>query len=246
MGDVSLVLAFAVGLASFLSPCVLPLVPGYLSTVSGVTFSQLGDAERSIHLRVIKSALLFSLSFSVMFIALGATASSLGNLLQDNRILLNKVAGVVVIAMGAFLIAASYVTRLNRDWHPQRLIERAGSGGPLITGAAFAFAWTPCIGPTLAAILSSAATQQDVGEGAALLAAYSAGLAVPFILSALAFNYAVRSIKFFQRHYQVINFSAGLILIAMGALIFTNEMFQLNVAIQRLLDELGINFFRDI
>jgi cytochrome c-type biogenesis protein len=122
----------------------------------------------------------------------------------------------------------------------------AGKGGPLITGVAFAIAWTPCVGPTLAAILGLAATQQGTGEGAALLAVYSAGLGVPFLLSAVGFTAATRSFRFLKRHWAAVQAGSGVVLIAMGVLVFTGELFRLNIEAQQFLDGLGLNFFQDV
>ncbi len=246
MNDTTLIAAVAVGFISFISPCVLPMVPGYLSAVSGVTVTDLEKSNREVALKVLGPALIFCLTFTAMFVALGATATGFGSLLQDNRGLLNKIAGVVIIAMGVFFLAAPFVDRLNRDWHPQALIKRAGSGGPLLAGIAFAFAWTPCVGPTLAAILAAASTQNTAGEGMLLLGAYSAGLAIPFLISAVAFVSAIKTFGWFTRHYLILTAIAGAILIAMGILIYTDELFRLNIEAQKLLDSLGLNIFQDL
>ncbi len=237
-------LAFVAGLASFLSPCVLPLVPGYLSAVTGVAAA---DLERADWRRVLVPSLAFVASFSAIFVLLGLTATGLGSFLQDNRILLNKIAAVVIIAMGVLFVAGLFVTRFNRDWHPAALMARAGSGGPVVAGAAFAIAWTPCIGPALTAILAAAAsTSGSVGQGAFLLAVYSAGLAVPFLLTALAFTRMTTAFDTVKRHYLAIMAAGGLILIAMGVLIWTNELFRLNVEAQSVLDDLNLNFWQEI
>ena len=135
-----------------------------------------------------------------------------------------------------------FLTRLNREWRPRGLVERAGRGGPVVAGAAFAVAWTPCVGPTLAAILALAATQQSTAEGAALLAVYSAGLAVPFLLAAVGFNTAQRSLGWFRRHHATVQVSAGVLLVAMGVLVASGELFRLNIAIRHALDGLGLDF----
>ncbi len=245
MTDTSVFAAMAVGFISFISPCVLPLVPGYLSAVSGVAVTEL-DSSNKLNLKVLGPALIFCLTFTAMFVALGATATGVGSLLQDNRVLLNKIAGVVIIAMGIFFVATPFVDKLNRDWHPQALLKRAGSGGPFIAGIAFAFAWTPCVGPTLAAVLAAASTKTSAGEGMVLLAAYSVGLAVPFLISAVAFTSAIGVFGWFRRHYIVLTVIAGVILIAMGVLIYTDELFRLNIEAQKLLDSLGLNIFQDL
>lgn len=246
MSDTSVIVAFAVGFISFISPCVLPLVPGYLSAVSGVAVNELEHLERRNVMRVLGPALLFSLSFSAMFVALGMTASGFGGLLQDHRNLLNKIAGVTIIAMGVFFVSALFVRRLNRDWHPLALMQRAGHGGPVLAGIAFALAWTPCVGPTLAAILTAAATKESIGEGAVLLTSYSAGMAIPFLASAVAFNSAIGAFRRLRRHYLAMTASAGAVLIVMGLLIYTNEIFRLNIEAQQLLDRIGLNFFQNL
>jgi cytochrome c-type biogenesis protein len=235
--------ALAAGLVSFLSPCVLPLVPGYLSTVSGVAAA---DLERAGWRQVLVPSLLFIASFSIIFIALGVTATGVGDLLRDNRDLLNKIAGVLIIVMGGLFVGAVFVTRLNREWHVEALMARAGGGGPVVAGAAFAIAWTPCIGPTLAAILSAASLSDSAGHGAFLLGVYSAGLAIPFLLTALAFNRMTTAFDAVKRHYGAIIAVGGAILIVMGVLVYTGELFQLNIEAQKLLNDLGLNFFGEV
>jgi cytochrome c-type biogenesis protein len=240
---VGVLAALAAGLVSFLSPCVLPLVPGYLSTVTGVAAS---DLERAGWRRVIAPSLLFVASFSLIFVLLGLTATGLGSVLQENQRLLEKIAAIVIIAMGVFFVAALFIPRLNREWHADGLLERAGKGGPLVAGAAFAIAWTPCVGPTLAAILSAAALSDSAGHGAFLLAVYSAGLAIPFLLTAIAFTRMTTAFSVVKRHYPVIMAAGGAVLIAMGVLIWTNELFRLNSEAQQFLDQYGLNFFSDV
>jgi cytochrome c-type biogenesis protein len=240
---VGIPLALAAGAVSFLSPCVLPLVPGYVSAVTGVGVS---DLERADWRRVLFPSLLFIASFSAIFIALGVTASGIGEALRENRDTLNKVAGIVIAAMGVLFIAALFVRRLNREWRVEALIERAGTGGPVIAGAAFAIAWTPCVGPTLAAILTAASLSDSAAHGAFLLAVYSAGLGIPFLLTALAFSRATTAFEAVKRHYAAIVAVAGAFLIAMGVLVYTDELFQLNIEAQKALDSVGLNFFADV
>ena len=235
--------ALAAGTVSFLSPCVLPLVPGYLSAVAGL---DPGEIEHAGWRRVLVPGLLFIAAFSAIFIVLGLTATGIGQALRDNRELLDKLAGVLIIAMGVLFVAGMFVTRLNREWHVSALIERAGTGGPLLAGAAFAVAWTPCVGPTLAAILSAAALSESASHGALLLAFYSAGLGIPFLATALAFSRATSAFAIVKRQYAAIIATGGVILIAMGVLVYTNELFQLNIEAQKLLDGLGLNFFDDV
>ena len=159
---VGVLAALAAGLVSFLSPCVLPLVPGYLSAVTGVAAS---DLEQASWRRVLGPSLLFIASFSAIFIALGVTATGIGDLLRENNELLRKISGVVIAGMGVVFVAAMFVDRLNREWHVNALMARAGAGGPVIAGAAFAIAWTPCIGPTLAAIRRRRRCRSPPGAG---------------------------------------------------------------------------------
>jgi cytochrome c-type biogenesis protein len=240
---VGVLAALAAGLVSFLSPCVLPLVPGYLSAVTGVAAS---DLEQASWRRVLGPSLLFIASFSAIFIALGVTATGIGDLLRENNELLRKISGVVIAGMGVVFVAAMFVDRLNREWHVNALMARAGAGGPVIAGAAFAIAWTPCIGPTLAAILSAASLSDSAGRGAFLLGVYSAGLAIPFLLTALAFDRMTTAFDAVKRHYPTIIGVGGVILIVMGVLVFTGELFQLNIEAQKLLDSVGLNFFDDV
>ena len=158
-----------------------------------------------------------------MFVALGMTATGLGQTLQDHRVLLRQISGVVLVAMGVLFIAMLFVPLLNRQWRPENLMRRAHTGGPIVAGLAFAVAWLPCTGPTLGAILTAASAEDTVGKGGVLLAFYSLGLAVPFILSALAFSSVSGLFRFFRDHYGVITLISGLVLIAMGVLLYTQR-----------------------
>jgi len=235
---VGILTALGAGLVSFLSPCVLPLVPGYLSAVTGVSVSELDRADRH---RVIVPSLVFVASFSTIFILLGLTATGIGQGLQDHRDTLEKISGAVIIAMGVLFVASLFIVRLNREWHVDALMSRAGKGGPLLAGMAFAIAWTPCIGPTLGAILSAASLSSSAAHGAFLLAVYSAGLGIPFLVTALAFSRMTTAFEAVKRHYTAIMAVAGGILIAMGILILTGDFFQLNVQAQKLTQDLGLN-----
>jgi cytochrome c-type biogenesis protein len=218
--------AFGVGFLSFVSPCVLPLVPGYLSAVSGVSYAEMqAGASRW---KVLGPALLFCLSFTAMFVALGMTATGLGQTLQEHRAIMREISGLVIAALGVFFIATLFIPAFNREFRPQALLARASSGGPIIAGLAFAVAWLPCTGPTLGVILTAASNQATVGKGAVLLAVYSLGLAVPFLLCALAMASMTRFFRFFRDHFRVITFAAGTILIVMGVMLYTNDLTRLN------------------
>ena len=235
--------ALAAGVVSFLSPCVLPLVPGYLSAVSGVSA---GELESAGWRRILGPSLLFVASFSAIFILLGLTATGIGSALHEHEQLLTKISGALIVAMGVLFVASLFVTRLNKEWHVDALLERAGKGGPIVAGAAFAIAWTPCIGPTLGAILSAASLSGSAGRGAFLLAVYSAGLAIPFLLTAVAFSRATTAFTVVKRHYQAIVATGGVILIAMGILIWTNQLTELNSEAQSWLSRLGLDFWNSV
>jgi cytochrome c-type biogenesis protein len=238
--DTTVVAAFAVGLISFISPCVLPLVPGYLSAVSGVTPNEMRAGERS-RSAVLGPALVFCAAFTVVFVALGMTATGLGSTLNDHRALLEKVAGAIIVALGLFFVLTPFIPRLNREWRVDALMQRAGSGGPLVAGAAFAIAWTPCVGPTLGTILTAASLQETVGQGAILLTFYSLGLAVPFLLTAVAFNRATSAFGWLRDHYLVVTAISGLVLIVMGLLLLSGQLTDLNTEAQRLLRSIGLD-----
>jgi len=243
--DTTVIAAFAVGFISFISPCVLPLVPGYLSAVSGYSLADMKSGDRGLA-KILLPATVFCLSFTAVFVALGMTATGLGSSLQDSRGTLDKVAGAIIIGLGVFFLLTPFIPRLNKEWRPDALISRAGSGGPLIAGAAFAVAWTPCVGPTLGTILSAAATQDTVGKGGVLLAFYSLGLAVPFLLTAVAFTRMTTAFAWLRNHYLIITAVSGLILITMGLMLFTGELANLNIKAQEWLDGLGLNFFKSV
>ena len=235
---VGILAALSAGLVSFLSPCVLPLVPGYLSAVSGVSVAELGEASRR---RVLVPALVFVASFSLIFVLLGLSATAIGAGLREHQQTLTNVSAVLIILMGILFVASPFVARLNREWHVAALMERAGSGGPLVAGAAFAIAWTPCVGPTLGAILSAAAVSGSAAHGGLLLGVYAAGLAIPFLLTAAGFSRMTIAFDVVKRHYALIVAVGGAILIGMGVLILTGTFEQLNIEAQKLTNSLGLN-----
>jgi cytochrome c-type biogenesis protein len=225
--------AFGAGLVSFLSPCVLPLVPGYISAVAGVAPDQIRAR------RVIGPSLLFVASFSAIFIALGLLGQqALRGALTGPAAL--KVSGAIIIAMGVLFVLAPFVPRFSREWHVDALMKRAGKGGPIVTGAAFALAWTPCTGPTLGAIITAAGASKSSAHGALLLAVYCAGLAIPFLLTSLAFGSMTSALAVVRRHYLVVIGAGGAVLIAMGVLIWTGEFTQLNITISHWLQSLHL------
>jgi cytochrome c-type biogenesis protein len=232
--------AFAAGLLSFVSPCVLPLVPGYLSAIGAASGIGTATAEARPVSKILTPAIIFCLSFTTIFVALGMFATGLSAPLRNDRNTIEEIAGVLLILMGVFFLLTPFVTRINREWRPEKLLEKAGSGGPVIAGAAFAVGWTPCTGPILGAILTTAAQRDGVGGGAFLLLSYSLGLAVPFLLSAVAFDRFTGAFKWLRDHYRVITVISGVILIAVGILVFQHEMTRMAAEARDLGDSLGL------
>jgi len=236
---VGIPLALAAGLVSFLSPCVLPLVPGYLSTVIGVTPADLRDGVGVR--RVLVPSLLFIASFSAIFILLGLSATVIGSSLNADKPTLQRIGGVLIVLMGVLFLATPFVRVLNREWHPESLLRLAGRGGPLLAGAAFAIAWTPCTSITLGAILTQAAVSSSAAHGALLLAFYSAGLAIPFLAIALAFERMTNALAVVKRHFPVVIGVGGVVMILLGVLILTGEFTILNAKANELTTDLGIS-----
>jgi cytochrome c-type biogenesis protein len=225
MPDVSYFAAFIGGFLSFISPCVLPLIPGYLSFVSGVSMDEFrgGAATSSSRWQLLSSSLAFVAGFSLVFIALGASASVIGEFLMSRLPLLGKIAGILIIIFGLHTMGVFRLRFLEveKRVHAQR--KPAGLVGALLVGVAFAFGWTPCIGPILGGILVMAGRQETIGDGVRLLAVYSAGLGIPFLLTALAMNHFFRASARIRKHYHAIEVTSGALLIAIGVLIFTNQ-----------------------
>lgn len=236
---VGIPLAVAAGLVSFLSPCVLPLVPGYLSTVIGVTPADLQDGV-GIR-RVLVPSLLFIASFSAIFILLGLSATVIGSTLRDHKHTLEQVGGSLIILMGVVFLATPFVRLLNREWHSESLLRMAGRGGPLVAGAAFAIAWTPCTSITLGAILTQAAVSSSAAHGALLLAFYSLGLAIPFLLIAVAFERMTNALGVVKRHFPLIIGIGGAVMIVLGVLIVTGEYTILNSKASDLTRSIGLS-----
>jgi cytochrome c-type biogenesis protein len=236
---VGIPLALAAGLVSFLSPCVLPLVPGYLSTVIGVTPADLKEGVGAR--RVLKPSLLFIASFSTIFILLGMSATVIGSTLNTHKHALEQAGGIVIIAMGLVFLSTPFIALFNREWHSESLLRLAGKGGPLVAGAAFAIAWTPCTSITLGAILTQAAISSSAAHGALLLAFYSLGLAIPFLLIALAFERMTSALAVVKRHFPVIIAAGGAVMIVLGVLILTGEFTILNARANELLQGTGFD-----
>jgi cytochrome c-type biogenesis protein len=233
--NVSGLAAFIAGLLSFVSPCVLPLIPGYVSFVSGVTIDEMtgtgpgGGTAVAVasptvsRRRVLLTAVAFVLGFSFVFISLGATATALGQFLFDRLRILGKIAGVLIVIFGLHTMGLLKIGWLYSERRVQVQRKPAGLIGAFFVGISFAFGWTPCIGPILSGILAIAAAQETVGQGVQLLAIYSAGLGVPFLLTALAMNHFFAAFARIRRHYRTIEIVSGALLVVIGILIFTDR-----------------------
>jgi cytochrome c-type biogenesis protein len=219
--------ALLAGLLSFLSPCVLPLVPPYLCFLGGTTFDQLmGEDETPAHVykTVILSSVAFVLGFTTVFVILGATATAAGQLVIDNLPLLSKIAGVVIIIAGLHFLGVFHIPILHREARYHADARPAGLIGAYVIGLAFAFGWTPCIGPVLAAILAMAAGEDSVRQGVGLLFVYSLGLGVPFIAAAIAIKPFMSTMQRFRKHLATVEKLLGGFLVLTGILFLTNSM----------------------
>jgi cytochrome c-type biogenesis protein len=223
------VVAFTAGLFSFLSPCVLPLFPSYLSFVTGMSVSDLSaDLTSTARRRVTLHAIAFIVGFSVIFVALGASFSAAGTLLLDYRDWIRRTGGVLIVVFGLYIAGLLRIGIFGRTQQLQLRAKPAGYIGSFIVGLTFAIGWTPCVGPILGAILSLAGTADTVQRGVGLLVAYSAGLGVPFLLSAVALGMFLKFFKRYRPFIPVVERFAGVVLVMVGVLVFTNYYLVLN------------------
>jgi cytochrome c-type biogenesis protein len=239
-------LAFAGGMLSFLSPCVLPLVPGYLSLMSGVSAAQLHEPGAADTRKLLRSTLLFVAGFTVVFVALGAGSSAVGQSLLAHKRGLTQASGIVVIAMGLFLAGVVAPGMLQRERRFHVLPSTLGVYAPPVMGMAFAFGWTPCIGPILSVVLATAATQETLGRGILLLLAYSLGLGVPFVAAGLGFSRLTRVFGWVKRHYGMLNAVSGGFLVVFGVLLLTNRLGEISIRLVRLMEDLGLTRLANI
>lgn len=225
--DVTYAGAFGAGLLSFLSPCILPLVPPYLCFLGGVTLDQVvgeDKANSQLMRRVFIAAIAFVLGFSTVFVSLGATASAIGQMIADYMDLLSKIAGGVIIVLGLHFMGVFKIGILYRDARYHAESKPAGLIGAYIIGLAFAFGWTPCVGPVLAAILFVAGSEDSVGKGASLLAVYSAGLGIPFLAAAILVKPFMAFMGRARRHMQTVERVLGALLVATGVMFLTGSV----------------------
>lgn len=246
VAGLSLPLVFAAGLVSFISPCVLPLLPGYLSTVTGVSFEQMATRERGVSRAVSVASALFFVGFLAVFIALGATASIIGELLTQNRLWLNRISGGLIVVFGLSLLGVGWSGSLGAGWTRRVQSAARRRGGPVALGVAFAFCWTPCVGPILATVLTVAGASASLQNGVLLLTVYGLGLAVPFIAVGFGFTRALGTFKRLQRHYRVVERAGGALLVAMGALLLTGYLFVLNIYAQHALTWAHLNWWTSL
>jgi cytochrome c-type biogenesis protein len=219
----SLVAAFVAGIFSFLSPCVLPLVPGYLSLMSGLGAST-GTGTVQQRSRVVFSASLFILGFTLVFVSYGAAASVIGSVLEDHKRLVTRISGALIVVMGLVVAGAFRFTALMQERRFHVSPARLGPYAAPVMGMAFAFGWTPCIGPVLAAVLTLAASKETLNQGVGLLAVYSIGLGVPFLLSAVLFDRFTATWGWFKRHGKAIDLISGGVLVCFGVLLLTGQL----------------------
>lgn len=230
MSDINFVVAFTSGLLSFLSPCVLPVIPSYLSFISGVSLEEMtgARAERVVRRRVVLNSLAFILGFSVVFVSLGVSASFLGGLFTGSRRFIRLAGGALIILVGVYMMGVLKIPALDRYFQVNLKDKPAGYFGSALIGVTFAVAWIPCVGPILGAILTWAATSSRVSEGVFLLSSYAAGLAVPFFLSAVAINSFFQFSQAFRRYIGYVHAVAGVLLVAVGILLVTDYFTLLN------------------
>jgi len=226
--------AFLAGVLSFLSPCVLPLVPGYVSLISGVSVEELQAGNRALKKKVLLHAILFILGFTVVFIAFGAAATGIGNALGRYKEWILYVAGVVIILFGLHLTGLLTIPFLYRDARLNKVKTEPSPAGSFLLGFAFAFGWSPCIGPILAAVLKFAAEQNTMAKGIMLLAVYSMGLAVPFLITAMAVDWFMHFYGKFRVHLHKVEVASGVLLICLGVLVFYGKFGLLNVWLNKI------------
>ena len=228
-------LAFGAGFISFLSPCVLPLIPGYISYISGESLGDIVEKQKKVILKTV----LFSLGFSLVFISFGATASFIGNILLENSNTLRIIAGIIIIIFSLQLIGILNLNFLNQEKRFQTKNYSNNLFFPILVGAAFGFGWTPCIGPVLGSILTLAAVESSIGKGILLLSFYSLGLAIPFILSGYGISKFLAFSKNFRKNIKIVSVAGGVILLITGILILTNKLQALGYFILEAIPILG-------
>lgn len=243
-GATAWVLPLVAGTVSFMSPCVLALVPGYLSFISGVSVQNLSASGPASRRRVLARSVLFFLGFTVVFVLLGASASAVGAVLTAYRPQLNRLFGILIVVMGLHLMGVLRLAALYRERRIGLRLQQAGPLTTVLVGMAFAFAWTPCVGPILASILLYAGSTGTVTTGAAMLALYSLGLGIPFVLAGAGVARLLHGFSRLRRLGAVVERASGVALASVGVLLVTNRMFYFSVMAQRLFSRLGLDLWR--
>jgi cytochrome c-type biogenesis protein len=241
VNQVSLIAAFLAGVASFVSPCVLPLIPSYVTFITGVSFDELTSREAAPRVRrlTIIHSLAFIVGFSLVFISLGATATVAGRFLREHQDWVRMVGGVLIILFGIYLTGLIKIPALSRERKMQLTSRPWGALGSVLVGVTFAAGWTPCIGPILASILIYASTAKTVTTGIVLLAVYSAGLGIPFFVASLAFNSFLAASKRIRGSLRTIEVASGVLLILFGGLLVTNTIQYLTTFLMRFVPVTG-------
>jgi cytochrome c-type biogenesis protein len=240
--SVGYAVAFGGGVVSFLSPCVLPLVPGYLSVVTGLEVSEVTEAPRHHLTRITRDTALFVAGFTAVFVVLGLSATALGQVVFRNHVLLTRLSGVALLVMAALLASTLVAPRpfLYAERRFQVSPSRLGPFAAPVAGAAFGFGWTPCIGPVLASVLAVAASSGQAARGASLLFAYSLGLGLPFLLTGLAFGRLTRAFSWVKRHYRVITAVAAGLMALFGVLLVADRLSWLTLHLQQAFQAVGL------
>ena len=237
--------AFFAGVVSFLSPCILPLIPGYMSLITKLSYDQLTDNEdNNKYLNILLPSIIFVLGFSFVFVSLGASASLFGTFFSDHKTILIKISGILIILFGLFTMEILTLPQLNREKRFNIGSTNLGMFGTFLLGCAFGFGWTPCVGPILASILLYASTNLDTSKGATLLLVYSLGLGLPFIITGLAYNKALCAFSIIKNNYRFYKYFVGIILIIVGLMILGDKIYYLNIYGQKFLDAIGIDFWK--
>ncbi len=235
-------IAFGGGLISFASPCVLPLVPGYLSIITGLDVSELEESKRSNALAVTRDTGLFVLGFGTVFVLLGVSATSIGSFVFEQQILLTRVSGALVLGMALFMLGSIHLQApwlyQERRFHPR--LGRYGRAAPTVAGAAFGFGWTPCIGPVLTSILAIAASSGRATSGASLLAVYTLGLGLPFLVTGLLMGRLTGGLRRVQGHLRAIVGTSAVLLAVFGVLLIFNQLIRVTTELQGLLRSIGL------
>lgn len=247
---VTILIAFGFGGLSFVSPCVLPLLPGYLSLMSGYSVSDLQEGKGSTR-RMARVTSLFVLGFTAVFVLWGVFAQRLGSTLNQNWQTITLIAGWVVIVFGMVVLASSFtgtawIQNILRERKLEIRPSKLGPWAPPVMGFAFGFAWTPCVGPILGSIILVAGSSDTAGDGIILLLAYSAGLGIPFLLSSLAMTKFLGAVRALRKHLRTINVISGVALISFGVLMITNQLFVLSSRVSTILQDLGLDWLAAI